>query len=263
MNITTIACSPVWKDIDANCAETGEHVKEALALFPDSDILLFPELSLSGFVVDEDVERLAQPLDGPAVTAVQELAKKHNVAIIAGFIMEVPGEKPGNAQFFAAPSGEILAVYRKNHLFTQSDEPKLFSRGSELVTFEYKGWKCGFSVCFDIRFPRLFEAYKKAGVECMFSGFNWVEGRNKPAIMEHLVLARAHENQFFFAAVDRNGSNAGTSFYGTSIIGTPYAENIAVSKGIYSNAVISKDDITTLGSNLPLAGSFKEEYLVN
>lgn len=262
MNITTIASTPAWKDVGENIKLTSHHVNEALELFPDSDILLFPELSLSGFVVDEDVENVAQPINGPAVTAVQELAKKHNIAIIAGFIEKVSGDKPANTQFVASPSGELLAIYRKNHLFTQSDEPKLYCRGSELVTFEYKGWKCGISTCFDIRFPRLFEAYKKAGVECMFSGFNWVEGRNKPAIMEHLVLARAHENQFFFAAVDRNGESAGTSFYGTSVIASPYAENLAVSKGIYSNASISKDDIETLSINLPLAGSFKEEYSV-
>ena len=262
MNITTIASTPAWKDVGENIKLTSRHVNEALELFPDSDILLFPELSLSGFVVDEDVENVAQPINGPAVTAVQELAKKHNVAIVAGFIEKVSGDKPANTQFVASPSGELLAIYRKNHLFTQSEEPKLYCRGSELVTFEYKGWKCGISTCFDIRFPRLFEAYKKAGVECMFSGFNWVEGRNKPAIMEHLVLARAHENQFFFAAVDRNGVSAGTSFYGTSVIASPYAENLAVSKGIYSNASISKDDIKTLSINLPLAGSFKEEYSV-
>lgn len=260
MNITTIASSPIWKDTDANIQQATEHVEKALELFPDSDILLFPELSLSGFVVDEGVAEVAQSLDGPGVQAVQELAKKHNVAIIAGIIEKIEDDKPANTQFVVAPTGELLAVYRKNHLFTESDEPKLYCRGGELVTFEYKGWKCGLSTCFDIRFPRLFEAYKKAGVECIFSGFNWVEGRNKPAIMEHLVLARAHENQFFFAAVDRNGENAGTSFYGTSVIATPYAENIAIKNGIYSNAVIDKSDIETLSTKLPLVGSFKEQY---
>lgn len=260
MNITTIASSPMWKDVEANVQMTEKHVQEALELFPSSDILLFPELSLSGFVVDKDVEMVAQRLDGPGVTAVLDIAKRYNVAIIAGIIEKVPGEKPANTQFFASPDGEILAMYRKNHLFTQSEEPNLYCRGSQLATFDYKGWKCGLSICFDIRFPRLFEAYKKAGVECIFSGFNWVEGRNKPAIMEHLVLARAHENQLFFAAVDRNGENAGTKFYGTSVIASPYAENLAVKNGIYSNATITKDDITTLGTNLPLAGSFKESY---
>ena len=241
---------------------TEEHVQKVLELFPETDVILFPELSLSGFVVNEDVETVAESIDGEGVTAILDMAKRYDVAIIAGIIEKVEGEKPANMQFVASRNGELIASYRKNHLFTQSDEPKLYCRGSELKTFELEGWKCGMSICFDIRFPRLFEAYKKAGVECLFSGFNWVEGRNKPAIMEHLVLARAHENQMFFAAVDRNGENAGVSFYGTSVIASPYAENLAVKNGIYSNAEISKDDITTLGTNLPLAGSFKESYII-
>jgi predicted amidohydrolase len=262
MNITTVASNPVWKNVAANVELTETHVKEALALYPATDIVLFPELSLSGFVVDEDVNTVAQPIDGPGVRAVQAMAQQYNVAIIAGIIEQIPGEKPANTQFVASPAGGLLAVYRKNHLFTQSAEPKLYCRGQELTTFEYKGWKCGVSICFDIRFPRLFESYKKAGVECIFSGFNWVEGRNKPAIMEHLVLARAHENQLFFAAVDRNGENAGVSFYGTSVIASPYAENLAAHTGIFSNASINKDDIATLGAKLPLAESFKETYSI-
>jgi predicted amidohydrolase len=260
MNITTIASSPAWKDVNANLEMTETQVREALELFPESDILLFPELSLSGFVVDEDVNEVAQPLNGPAVMAVRELAKKHDVAIVAGIIEAVPGEKPANTVFVASPDGEMLASYRKNHLFTQSEEPNLYCRGDGLATFEYKDWKFGLSTCFDIRFPRLFETYRQAGVECMISGFNWVEGRNKPAIMEHLVLARAHENQLFFAAVDRNGENAGVSFYGTSVIASPYAENLAVTNGIYSSASLDKQDIETLRSVLPLGGSFKESY---
>lgn len=262
MNITTVASSPVWKNVQENITMTEDHVQKALELFPKTDVILFPELSLSGFVVDEDVEAVAQYIDGTGVTAVLEMAKRHNVAIIAGIIEKVDGEKPANTVFVASRQGELLATYRKNHLFTESEEPNLYCRGSELATFEFEGWKCGFSICFDIRFPRLFESYKKAGVECLFSGFNWVAGRNKPAIMEHLVLARAHENQFFFAAVDRNGENAGTTFYGTSVIASPYAENLAVHKDIYSNAEISKDDIETLGRVLPLKESFKQEYTV-
>lgn len=241
---------------------TERHVEEALQLFPETDVLLFPELSLSGFVVDADVETVAQDIKGPGVSAVLDMAKRHNVAIISGIIERVQGDKPANTMFVASRHGELLATYRKNHLFTESEEPNLYCRGGELTTFELQGWKCGLSICFDIRFPRLFEAYKKAGVECLFSGFNWVRGRNKPAIMENLVLARAHENQFFFAAVDRNGENANTTFYGTSVIASPYSENLAVHNGIYSNAEIAKDDIVTLSKVLPLAESYKNEYIL-
>ncbi len=78
--------------------------------------------------------------------------------------------------------------------------------------------------------------------------------------MEHLVKARAHENQYFFVAVDRTGSDPNTSYYGTNIIANPYAEDVAKHEGIYRYAEITKDDIVTLHKFLPLDGSFKKEY---
>ena len=262
MNIATVASETVWKDVKKNVELTEHHVQEVLRLFPNTQIILFPEISLAGFVVDPTNQDIAQSLDGEAVTEIKRIAKQYTVALICGMIEKNDEGKPFNTQFVISKDGELLARYHKNHLFTEGAEPEVFTPGEELVTFEFEEWKCGVSTCFDIRFPRLFETYKKAGVECMFAGFNWVAGRNKPAIMEHLVKARAHENQYFFAAVDRTGSDPNTSYYGTNIISNPYAEDIAKHEGIYSYAEITKDDILTLGKTLPLSGSFKTEYKV-
>lgn len=262
MHIATVASSTIWKDPKKNVEQTERHVQEVLRLFPNTQIILFPEISLAGFVVDISNQDIAQSLDGEAVADIKRIAKQYNVALICGMIEKNDGGKPFNTQFVVSQDGELLARYRKNHLFTEGTEPEVFTPGDKLVTFEFKGWKCGLSTCFDIRFPRLFEAYKKVGVECMFAGFNWVAGRNKPAIMEHLVKARAHENQYFFAAVDRSGSDPNTSYYGTNIIANPYAEDIAKHEGVYGYAEISKEDIVTLSKSLPLEGSFKESYRI-
>ena len=263
MNIALVASETVWQDVIKNVELTEQHVKRVKGLYPQTDIILFPEISLAGFIVDESNKNVAQSIDGEAVTSIKTIAKANNVALICGMVEANPNGKPFNTQFVISKAGELLAYYHKNHLFTQSAEPSVYTQGDELATFEFEGWKCGISTCFDIRFPRIFEAYKKAGVECVFAGFNWVEGRNKPAIMEHLVLARAHENQYFFAAVDRIGRDPNTGYYGTSIIATPYAENIAQSDGIYSYAEISKDDIESLSNELPLSGSFKTDYKIS
>ena len=156
----------------------------------------------------------------------------------------------------------MLASYKKNHLFTQSAEPKVYTKGDRLAIFELEGWKCGLSTCFDIRFPRLFEAYKNAGVEIVFSGFNWVEGRNKQNIMDILVKARAHENQYFMVAVDRSGKDPNTRYYGKSVFANPFAEDTATRKGIYSYAQLNKNEITDLGCSLPLNGSYKGTYKI-
>jgi omega-amidase len=260
MNIATVASNTAWKDVNRNIELTEEHIQKVKQLFPAVQVILFPEISLAGFIVDTGNVDAAQSLDGEAITRIKELAKQYQVALICGMVEANQDSKPFNTQFVVSRDGDLLAHYRKNHLFTQSTEPDVYIAGDNLVTFELEGWKCGLSTCFDIRFPRLFEAYGQASVECMFAGFNWVEGRNKPAIMENLVKARAHENQFFFAAVDRSGQDPNTSYYGTALIANPYAEDVARHDGIYAYAEITKDDISSLATALPLSGSFKLEY---
>jgi predicted amidohydrolase len=261
MNVATVAMDSVWKDIDANVFLTEQHIARVMEIFPKTDIILFPEISLVGCVGGGN-QNLAQYIDGPAVSAIKAIAKKYQVGLICGFIEKNDDGKPYNTSFAVDKQGSLMASYRKNHLFTEDDEPKYYSAGETLSVFEFEGWKCGISICFDIRFSRLFAAYKQAGVELMFSPNNWVDGRNKPAILESLVKARAHENQYFFAAVDRSGKDPDTTYYGISVIANPYAEDIARRSGIYSYAELDKVEITRLTNQLPLSGSFKSDYKI-
>jgi predicted amidohydrolase len=260
MNIATVASDTIWKDAQKNIEQTEQHVARVLQLFPKTQIILFPELSLAGFVVDPSNQDIAESMNGYCVTEIRRIARKYGIALICGMVEKNPHGKPFNTQFIISSEGQLIVTYHKNHLFTQTAEPEVFSPGEELVVFEFDGWKCGLATCFDIRFPRLFEAYKTAGVECIFMGCNWVKGRNKPAIMEYLAKVRAHENQSFFVAVDRTGSDPNTSYYGTSVIANPYAEDLAARQGIYSYAEISKDDIVSLSNLLPLKSSFRQKY---
>ena len=260
MNIALVAAETIWKDVAANIDLVEKHAQTVKQRFPATQVMLFPEISLAGFIVDEGNQDVALSLQGSEIERLKDIAQRYETALICGMVEANPNGKPYNTQFVISKDGELIAHYRKNHLFTESAEPDVYTPGDSLVMFELEGWRCGLSTCFDIRFPRLFEVYKKAGVECMFAGFNWVAGRNKPAIMEHLVKARAHENQYFFAAVDRTGSDPNTSYSATAVIANPYAEDVATHDGIYAYAEIDKQDIANIARSLPLAGSFKSEY---
>jgi omega-amidase len=260
MNIATVAHNTIWKDIEANIKATDQHISHVLGRQSNTDIILFPEISLSGIVEEESNKDIALTVE-EMLAKLAPLAIKHKVAFICGFIEKNHTEKPFNSVIAISKDGKLLANYSKNHLFTQSAEPDFFSTGDGLATFELGGWKCGLSICFDIRFPRLYATYKSAGVECVFVANNWVKGRNKPGILEHLVKTRAHENQYFMVAVDRTGHDPTTEYSnGVTVISNPYAEDIATRDGIYSYATLDKKEIETLSSMLPLAGSFKEKY---
>jgi len=259
LHVATVSSDTVWKDKKANLAAAERHVGEALTHAPQTRIILFPELSLTGFVLDDSVETLAEPVDGPSIHELQRIASANRVAIIAGLIEQGP-ERPFNTAVAVDWDGRLLARYRKCHSYTGSAEPTFYAAGDSLTVFELDGWKCGLSICFDIRFPRLFEAYRAAGVECLFSGFNWLAGRNKPKLIEHLVKARANENQWFMVAVDRSGADPNTAYTGVSVIANPYGEDIGTCRGPHTWAVLDKSDVEDLRATLPLTGAFKSGY---
>lgn len=260
MNIATVASDTVWKDAKANIKVTEKHVARVMELHPKTDVILFPEISLAGFIIDESNMDVAESMDGYCVDEIKRIAKKYAVALICGMIEENPKGKPYNTQFVVTKEGVLLAKYHKNHLFTGLREIDVYAPGETLTTFELAGWKCGIAICFDNRFPRLFEAYKKVGVECIFCPCNWVYGRNKPAIFENLAKVRAHENQCFYVSVDRSGSDPNTSYHGISIISNPYCEDVAIHDGIYSYAEIDKEEIAAITKAVPLTKSFKSSY---
>lgn len=263
LHIATVATETVWKDPSQNIQNTETHITKVLELFPHTQVVLFPEINLMGYVLDESNQDLAEPLDGTTITAIKRIAKQYNVAIIASIIQNNLNGQPYNTAVVIDNHGQVIASYNKNHLFTESAEPEFYTTGTELSTFELGDWKCGLSICFDIRYPRLFEAYRKAGVECIFAPFNWIAGRNKPGIFETMVKARAHENQYYMVAVDRSGSDPNNEYYGVSMIANPYAEDISERNGIYSAGVLDKTDIQMLREALPLEGGFKKNYIID
>lgn len=262
MNIATVASDTAWKDAAKNIELTDKHVAEVMRLYPKTQVILFPEISLMGFVVDESNAVIAESMDGPSVNGIKRVAMKYNVALICGIIEKNDAGKPFNTQFVVSKEGELVAKFRKNHLFTQSTEPEVYTPGDELEVFDLDGWKCGLATCFDIRFPRLFEAYKKEGAECVFVGFNWIEGRNKPDLFDVFSKARAHENQNYVIAVDRSGSDPNTTYYGKSVVANPYGEDIAHKNGIYSYAQISKNEIRAISQLMPLDNVYKSDYRI-
>ncbi len=92
MNIALVASETVWKDVDKNIKLGGQCVRKVKELYPATDIILFPEISLAGFIVDESNTTVAQNLDGEAVSRIKSLAKENHVALICGMVEVNPNE---------------------------------------------------------------------------------------------------------------------------------------------------------------------------
>ena len=181
---------------------------------------------------------------GEAYEFLRGIAREHRIHVHGGSLAERAGETLFNTTVVFDPSGRELARYRKVHLFdiatpdgTGYRESATFGSGGEIVTYEAGGVKVGCAICYDVRFPELFLALRRAGAELIFlpAAFTVPTGRDH---WEVLIRARAIETQCWFAAPATwgdhlDGSGAKRATYGHSLVCDPWGHVVAkVSDGI-------------------------------
>ncbi len=180
----------------------------------------------------------AQSLDGEIVNSLRSWAERHRVWLIGGTFLEtIPGDaRAHNTSVAISPRGEVVAVYRKIHLFdvdlsTQGGqiyrESDTVAPGNEVVSFETPAGVVGLSVCYDVRFPELYRSLAVRGARflCVPAAFARETGRDH---WEVLLRARAIENQCFVLAPAQCGEHPGGRLtYGRSMVVDPWGIVIA------------------------------------
>ncbi len=154
----------------------------------------------------------AEPIDGPTVTAARGWARQLGIHLVAGsFAERVPGqEKLSNTSLLIDPDGEIVAAYRKIHMFDVEvggvayRESEVEEPGDEIVVADAGDVPVGLTVCYDLRFPELYRilAVRGARVITVPAAFTAETGRDH---WEVLLRARAIENQVFVIAPGQLG----------------------------------------------------------
>ncbi|MGK5095097.1 carbon-nitrogen hydrolase family protein [Deltaproteobacteria bacterium TL4] len=199
-------------------------------------LIAFPEMFL--YVGEDKAEklRLAQSLDGEFVQRFQGYARQYNLSILMGsFYEKVSDERfrTYNTSVLIDREGEIKGVYRKIHL-CDIDSPQLknvesqhIKAGSEVVVVEHEIGKIGLSICYDLRFPGLYQHLVAKGAEIIFvpAAFFLHTGKDH---WFPLLQARAIENQVFIAAPAQWGWHYGTRIsYGRTVLINPWGTIVA------------------------------------
>ena len=220
-------------DVDRNLA-TAERLVDAAAA-AGAELVVLPE-KWSALGPGEVLVRLAEPLDGPIVTAAREWARRLGITLLAGSVGErIEGsERIANTSLLIAPDGEIEATYRKIHMFdvdvggVSYRESEHERAGDEVVVAPAAGTDLGMTICYDLRFPELFRilALRGARVITVPSAFTATTGRDH---WEVLLRARAIEDQLFVVAANQFGT-APPSFssWGHSMIVDPWGRVLDV-----------------------------------
>lgn len=170
-----------------------------------TDIILLPEVWTVGWKPSE-FENSAENLEkGATLQFLSEIAKVYNVNIIGGSYVTRKDDKYYNTCPVINRDGELVTHYNKMHLFSYygCDEGKFIENGENPVMIEIDGVKIGLTICYDIRFPEIYRAYRKAGADLLVNMAAWPLSR---AIhWESLTKARAIENQCFMIALTQSG----------------------------------------------------------
>lgn len=212
-----------------------ENIQKALklckkAVHAGAEILFLPETYHFRSQGDLSALKGMKPTK-ESITTLQTFAKENNIWIQAGILEQIPNEKKHyNSLILISNQGKKVKTYRKTHLFEAIVEDKKISESlsfkagkkAETYTIESLELKIGFSICFDIRFPELYQKYKKKQVDLISIPASFTKETGL-AHWEVLCRARAIETQSFVIAPNQIGIGAGgKETYGNSLIIDPW-----------------------------------------
>lgn len=204
LNISAIQmCSKVG-DKEANFQKVSQLISRDITF--DTDIIVLPEVWTVGWAPKRFIESAENIKNSETIEFLSSIAKKYNCWVIGGSFIEK--DDAGN-YYNTCPvinrSGELICKYSKNHLFSYygCDEGKFITKGNNPVMVDIEGIKTGLTICYDIRFPEIYRAYRKAGADLLINCAAW--GLKKPIPWECMTRCRAVENQTFMVALTQSG----------------------------------------------------------
>jgi predicted amidohydrolase len=259
MLVASIQMSVVENDKTA----TLEKAFENLRLARGADLIILPELWNIGFMSFDRYLSEAEDRNGPTLTTMQTMAKELKVYLHTGSFVEKDGEKLFNSSYLLSPEGEILANYRKIHLFGyNSKESQILNHGDKVIVVDTPLGKLGLVTCYDLRFPELFRRMVEKGAEVFLVCSAWPYPRLEHWIMLNRV--RSLENQSFLVSSNTVGMNAGVQFLGHSMMVDPWG--VILSSGgdeeVILRAEVNLEDLRKAREQFP-ALSDRQVWLGN
>lgn len=223
----TVAGCQISIDIDdpeANRRAVVAAVSAAAAR--GARLVVLPELVISGYVFADlaEARAKAEAADGPTVQLFIELSREHGLVLIGGFCerggdQRGGGERPYNS-LAVVDRGEVLAIYRKTHLW--GTEKNVFAVGdARPPVVSTSVGSVAAMICYDLEFPEVVRDVALRGAQIVVAPSNWPSnsppaGERAPEVVK--AQASAAVNRVFVVVADRWGSERGVDWIGGSVI---------------------------------------------
>ncbi|RNB89763.1 carbon-nitrogen hydrolase family protein [Brevibacillus fluminis] len=204
-----------------NLEKITRYVREARR--QQSDLVVFPELCLTGYSIGPWLAEAAESLGGPCMSYMKALCREEGIHVLYSF-PEREQERYYVTTALINDRGEVLGIYRKTHLF--DEERVFFSSGSELPVFETKFGTIGIMSCFDLEFPEVARILRLKGASMIL-----IPTSNMQPYKEYQLIytqCRAMENEIPVALCNRIGFEGEMTFIGESTFVDGYGKTHAL-----------------------------------
>ncbi len=244
LNIVLAQLNPRLRRTNDNVETMVQTIEER----PEADLVLFPELFMSGYTT-VGVEELAVDPGGPEVGRIAQVAKDNSTAVVFG-APERFGGGLANSAIYIDRSGTVAGIYRKAYLF--GSEREAFLPGDELLVVDLGGSKAGLMICFDVEFPEVARALAQAGADLLLT----ISANMEPFERDHHVFAtsRALENGLPHAYVNLIGRGEEFTFVGGTMA-------VSADGDILTQTSSAQEEVLGLELELPAKSSVRPDYL--
>lgn len=249
-------------DVETNTHQLFHLLEEAVK--GGAEFISFPENCLY-LRIDESGEKYALPIDHAVFRRLSKFCREKNVCLHLGSVPVRSDNKIWNSTFLIREDGSCERVYDKMHLFDIElagqkaiRESDYYHHGMAPKVLEWRGFRFGLSICYDLRFAELYNYYAKEEVDVLLipAAFLVETGR---AHWEVLLRARAIENQCYVLAAGQGGEHKGKNgatrrTYGHSMIIEPWGEVIAQTdeSSQVVLAELQREKITAVRRQIPM-----------
>ncbi len=238
-------------DVQANAGKLCDEVRRAAR--QGCRVVIFPETADTGYD-PALIPAAATSWHEGAVPALRATAVETGIFIVAG-LCQRDGDKLYNALAVISPDGKIIGSYRKTHLITPPpfNEDRCFTPGSDLLLVQIDGWRWGFTICYDLRFPELYRALALNGAQVLVNVAAFPASRTMN--WDVLTRARAIENQAYLLAANRVGTDGPFHFGGLSRVVTPDGTLAAAASDETPELLVARIDaqqVSAMRSQIPV-----------
>ncbi len=253
LNVAVVQISPDVGEIEANLEKVRQFHRRALE--EGADLAIFPELTMSGYTLGDQIPKYALTRNNLVFQELLELSR--DLPLIIGYVERSPRGHIFNAGALM-DGGEVVHVHRKVYLPNYSlwEEQKRFARGRRLDVFPYKGFRFGLFLCNDFWYPSMhcLAALDDAEIFVVLANSALdIEGMN-PRAWDMLIRTPALIYGGYVVFVNRVGNEHGWSFWGGSTVVAPFGLSAAMAETGEEilHATINREEIEKARDSLPI-----------